>query len=438
MSDKASAHIKPCNTRQSEAHNWRTKEYLQRIKKEDLYIRTDLSRSNESWVAQEAHGMSLDDYHNMLARLVKEKTGRAMQMKVRERVNKKTGKVIKVNGSSALREDVVLCKKGTTIEDLQRYCSMCQERWGIRAIQIHIHRDEGHWADPERKEEWVPNLHAHIIWDWIDHSTGKSFKLDRKDMSALQDMVAEALDMERGVRKEETGQKHLERTDYIIAKQKREVEELDKEIADKRERAGKDALTAIGNTVADLFNRGDYAEMKKKNAQLEKDITALKEEIPKRKKELEKEAKRNAAKEVADLRTKLDITLRSAREQIAARDKRIAEIEQDKKRYRSLIRWILYKVDTLLRDAIRAIIDFARSARDHFRAEEARAIKGAIDKYSQKGESRSDVAVVLVKMADSQEELDQEEWIKAKNEVVEIAEGRYNRLTAHSGYGMGR
>ncbi len=48
------------------------------------------------------------------------------------------------------------------------------------------------------------------------------------------------------------------------------------------------------------------------------------------------------------------------------------------------------------------------------------------------------MAVVLVKMADSQEELDQEEWIKAKNEVVEIAEGRYDRLTAHGGYGMGR
>ncbi len=48
------------------------------------------------------------------------------------------------------------------------------------------------------------------------------------------------------------------------------------------------------------------------------------------------------------------------------------------------------------------------------------------------------MAVVLVKMADSQEELDQEEWIKAKNEVVEIAEARYDRLTEHGGYGMGR
>ncbi len=84
------------------------------------------------------------------------------------------------------------------------------------------------------------------------------------------------------------------------------------------------------------------------------------------------------------------------------------------------------------------IIDFARSKRYHFRAEEAKTIKSTIDKYSQKGESRAEVAVVFVKMADSQDELDQEEWIKAKNEVVEIAESRYDRLTERGVYGIGR
>ena len=45
----------------------------------------------------------------------------------------------------------------------------------------------------------------------MDHVTGKSYKLDAKDMSAMQDLVAEVLDMERGQKKSETGLDHLER-----------------------------------------------------------------------------------------------------------------------------------------------------------------------------------------------------------------------------------
>lgn len=45
----------------------------------------------------------------------------------------------------------------------------------------------------------------------MDHNTGKSLKLDADDMSEMQDMVAEELDMERGQRKSETGLDHLER-----------------------------------------------------------------------------------------------------------------------------------------------------------------------------------------------------------------------------------
>ena len=81
-------------------------------------------------------------------------------------------------------------------EFVLRYVNQVHERWGIRAIQIHMHRDEGHYENPEDKSTWQPNLHAHIIWDWIDHTTGKSFKLNAEDMSQIQDMVAETLEME--------------------------------------------------------------------------------------------------------------------------------------------------------------------------------------------------------------------------------------------------
>ena len=47
MAQKTSINIKPCNTGSSEEHNKRKAEYLARINKEKLYIRTDLMPSNE-------------------------------------------------------------------------------------------------------------------------------------------------------------------------------------------------------------------------------------------------------------------------------------------------------------------------------------------------------------------------------------------------------
>ena len=52
---------------------------------------------------------------------------------------------------------------------------------------------------------------------WIDHTTGKSYKLSEKDMSEMQDMLADMLKMERGQKKSETGLDHLEREDAVKA-----------------------------------------------------------------------------------------------------------------------------------------------------------------------------------------------------------------------------
>ena len=226
MANVTSDHIKPCNIGQSEAHNRRTPEYLAHINKDRIYVRLDLMERNESWTAPEMDGMDLTAYHCFIARLVKEKTGRALQTKERTRIDKKTGKTVKVSGSSPIRESVVVCNANTTMDELHRYCQACHDKWGITALQIHIHRDEGHYRNPGDKSSWKPNYHAHIVWDWMNHETGKSCKLGKEDMSMMQDMVAEALGMERGKPKAETGKEHLERTDFIIAKQKQEAEQV--------------------------------------------------------------------------------------------------------------------------------------------------------------------------------------------------------------------
>jgi len=87
----------------------------------------------------------------------------------------------------------------------------------------------------------------------MNHETGKSFKLGKKDMEELQDMAAETLEMERGKRKSETGAEHLERNDYIIQKQEEEkknnqveIEKQKKEIADMAQASILDKLLHSG------------------------------------------------------------------------------------------------------------------------------------------------------------------------------------------------
>ncbi len=253
---KTSINIKPCLVTSSGAHNRRLAEYLANIRKEKIYIRTDLMAKNETWVSPELGDTSLEERSRQIAAMVKKKTGRAMQTKDRKRVNKKTGKVTVVRGSTPIKEGVVVIKEDTAMEQLRHFCEVCKERWGITPLQIFIHRDEGHYETPGDKTTWKPNYHAHIVWDWMDHDTGKSCKLLPQDMSQMQTILAEALGMERGTSKELTGREHLERTDYIIAKQKQEAEKtrIAKEQAEAELKAVKGELRTekLKNSAAEV------------------------------------------------------------------------------------------------------------------------------------------------------------------------------------------
>ena len=219
---KTSIHIKPCNIAQSEAHNRRDEKYLKSLNPDQIYIDTYLTPFNKSYVSPELEFTSLQEYYEELKAMVKEKTGRAMQEKDVEYTDKNGKKRVR-KGSSPIREGVAVIEEGTTLEDLKKFTAAVQERWGIRAIQIHIHRDEGHYEENERgRRIRVPNYHAHIVWDWMDHSTGKSHKLSEKDMSEMQDLLADMLKMERGQKKSETGLEHLEREEFILKKLKDE------------------------------------------------------------------------------------------------------------------------------------------------------------------------------------------------------------------------
>ena len=304
MATKSSIHIKPCNIASSEAHNRRTAEYMRNIGESKIYIVSELSADNERWVNPDFGTPDLRTHYDNIKRIVKEKTGRAMQEKERERKGK-NGKIIKVAGCSPIREGVLLIRADTTLADVQKFGEECRQRWGITPLQIFLHKDEGHWLggqpDAEDKESfqvgerWFkPNYHAHIVFDWMNHDTGKSQKLNDEDMTEMQSLASDILLMERGQSKAVTGKEHLERNDFIIKKQKEELQRIDAErqhkerqvdIAeqelkqvkseirtDKLKSVATDAATAIASGVGSLFGSGKLKDLEQSNEKLRQEV----------------------------------------------------------------------------------------------------------------------------------------------------------------------
>ena len=304
MAIKSSIHIKPCNTKSSEAHNRRTTEYMRNIGESKIYIVSELSADNEQWINPDFGSPDLQTHYDNIKQMVKEKTGRAMQEKERERKGK-NGKIIKVAGCSPIREGVLLIKPDTTLADVKKFGEECQRRWGITPLQIFLHKDEGHWLngqpDAEDKEsfqigeKWFkPNYHAHIVFDWMNHDTGKSRKLNDNDMMEMQTLASDILLMKRGQSKAETGKEHLERNDFIIEKQKAELQRMDaakrhkeeqinlaeqelKQVkseirTDKLRKTATNAATAIASGVGSLFGSGKLKELERTNEDLHQEI----------------------------------------------------------------------------------------------------------------------------------------------------------------------
>ena len=94
MATKSSIHIKPCNIASSEAHNRRTAEYMRNIGESRIYVVPELSTDNEQWINPDFGTPELRTHYDNIKQMVKEKTGRAMQEKERERKGK-NGKIIK-------------------------------------------------------------------------------------------------------------------------------------------------------------------------------------------------------------------------------------------------------------------------------------------------------------------------------------------------------
>ena len=278
---------------------------MRNIGKSRIYVVPELSTNNEQWINPDFGTPELRTHYDNIKQMVKEKTGRAMQEKERERKGK-NGKIIKVAGCSPIREGVLLVRSDTTLADVRKFGEECQRRWGITPLQIFLHTDEGHWLNgqPEAEDResfkvgnrWFkPNYHAHIVFDWMNHETGKSRKLNDEDMAAMQTMASNILLMERGQSKAVTGKEHLERNDFIIEKQKAELQRIEEtkrhkeqqvslaeqelkqvkaEIrTDKLKSAATDVATAITSGVGSLFGSGKLKDLEQANESLRYEIS---------------------------------------------------------------------------------------------------------------------------------------------------------------------
>ena len=284
---------------------------MRNIGESKIYLIPQLVADNEHWINPRIGGYDLQTHYDNIKQMVKAKTGRAMQEKERERKTK-SGKIVKVAGCSPIREGVLLIKPNTTLEDIRRFGEECQQRWGITPLQIFLHKDEGHWLSGKPNADdmesfqigsrWFkPNYHAHIVFDWMNHETGKSYKLNDDDMTQMQTLLSEILSMERGQSKAETGKEHLERNDFIIEKQRTELERIEAERqhkehqidlaeqelkqvkseirTDKLKSVATDAATALASGVSSLFGSGKMKSLERKNEDLRDEIAIRDETI---------------------------------------------------------------------------------------------------------------------------------------------------------------
>ena len=443
-----------------------------------IYIVPELSADNEQWINPDFGNPDLQTHYDNIKQMVKEKTGRAMQEKERERKGK-NGKIIKVAGCSPIREGVLLIKPDTTLADVKKFGEECQRRWGITPLQIFLHKDEGHWIsgqpDMEDKEsfkvgeKWFkPNYHAHIVFDWMNHDTGKSQKLNDNDMMEMQTLASDILSMKRGQSKTVTGKEHLERNDFIIEKQKEEMNRLDAtrqyreyqlemtnqkmqeaenrtnsliETANQKERQSEDLDRAIKEKRSKL-NREKGSELLDaavgwatgKSKSLKGEIEGLRHEISTHEETIEQLQGRIQTMQSDHHRELMKL---EAKHQSELNRKEAAHTEETA-RLKNRISWqnqiigtlsfFLLKTSDIFRKAVNGIIRLAREYyKPRFDAEQVSDIKSALNLFGDDKQSQQTAGNFLYITAQQKGKLDNREQIKARREVDNVVDGHYDQ-----------
>lgn len=117
-----------------------------------------------------------------------------LQAKKKKRIRK---------NSTTFKEIVLNIDKHHTIKDIEIAYKKVQEAipklQEANFINVAIHRDEGHFN--KITDEPIVNYHAHLLLNNLDKNNKTIFRqLTRAELSKIQDIMAESLQMERGAR----------------------------------------------------------------------------------------------------------------------------------------------------------------------------------------------------------------------------------------------
>ncbi len=137
---------------------------------------------------------------------------------------KKTGQKVQKK-AQPLREMIIITDSYTTLEHLKNLTLELERLTGWRALHIAKHSDEGHFKTVNGKQvepkEFITNWHAHIVFECYNLETGKSILLNKKQMSKMQDLASECLNMPRGAINSK--RVHLEPEQYRQAQQDKDI-----------------------------------------------------------------------------------------------------------------------------------------------------------------------------------------------------------------------
>ncbi|MFV7790427.1 hypothetical protein ACNO6Z_06160 [Aliarcobacter lanthieri] len=129
----------------------------------------------------------------------------------------------------ALSEEQALNYLENDIDLMQGFESFAKninKKYGLKPLAISLHLDEGNIKDNITKL----NVHTHITFFNYDFEKEKSVlrTLKKEDWKGMQDIAQDSfkevgLDFQRGESKDITGKEHLERNDFILEKQLKEL-----------------------------------------------------------------------------------------------------------------------------------------------------------------------------------------------------------------------
>lgn len=258
---KTSIHFVPVKSG-SEIHNLREKELD--------YVIKELTPNNEHWVDPRYEGQTLADIRKEIADRYQTHVGQKMQAK-----------------AAPIREAVIVIKPDTTMADLQLLAKQLEKEFGIKCIQLHIHRDEGFSKDNPDPSKL--NLHAHFVADWT-HANGTSLRLTPQDTSKMQTIGAECLKMERG---SSSNVKHLNAVQYKEKKALENISSLRKLVYKSfLSQNAKNALyKKIDQLVEDLKADPMNIQLQQQVEQLTEKVTQLQADIERRKQQREQDQK---------------------------------------------------------------------------------------------------------------------------------------------------